>query len=266
VSFTQGVAPEKGQRPDIKVHCRSCHKVRSFTIIADDGTCGLCHAGVPEAEETLPSNRSWWCECRACHAHYAVSEPALLRVAPKCHWCRVGHGSSRAPKAPTIECSACHNAYICAKPAVLGLPPGGHALAAATEAWVCPPCAVDGIGSSLQTLTASVTDLMQQCAVNRAMMLAAMGLRAPPEFNLFGGTTLFRAKEVVSIDPDGARIPATDAEVQGFVYGGKRVLTARDALRQVYTWVTSGSAERGVCTCCFDDVSKDKLFPVCGRR
>ena len=65
------------------MHCRSCGKMRSFTLIAEDGRCGLCHAKVPSAPETAADNASYWCECRACHAHYAVAEPALLKQRAK---------------------------------------------------------------------------------------------------------------------------------------------------------------------------------------
>lgn len=83
VTFKRGIAPEKGLRPDTKVHCHSCGKMRSFTLIAADGRCGLCHAKVPSAPETAADNASYWCECRACHAHYAVAEPALLKQRAK---------------------------------------------------------------------------------------------------------------------------------------------------------------------------------------
>ena len=210
--------------------------------------------------ETAPDNLSYWCECRACHAHYAVAEPAILTAKPKvggegqaplcakalrgtpppphkhthpslqCHFCRLSGRSSTKPKkasqpdTPTLACTLCRNEYICADPGALGLPRGGRALALARAEWICPPCAVGGVESSLCTLTATVDRLVRVCSDNRALVLAAVGLDAPAGFDLFSGdgggkTTLFKAREVLQPAPGGARVPATDA-AGGLVFEG----------------------------------------------
>lgn len=116
----------KSIRPDFKVACPSCSHARSFTLMAADGRCGLCHAdgeakakatpepadtaaGLAEAagagaavgaasgaarseQPTATLGLSHWCECRACAAQYTVSCPQLMLkgLAPKCHFCRAG--------------------------------------------------------------------------------------------------------------------------------------------------------------------------------
>ena len=131
---------------------------------------------------------------------------------------------------------------------------------------------------------------MRVCAANRALVLGAVGLDAPGNFDIFASTTLFRAKDVVRADAAGARVPASEAEA-GLLFGGeirgphplrasqrhaptaacrlgagKPVLTSLGALEQVQRWALSGGAEGGTCTLCFDDLPKSRLMPVCGRR
>lgn len=109
----------KSVRPDYKVACPTCVHQRSFTLMAADGRCGLCHAdgeakakATPEPADTAAGlaaaataagaagaeqptatlGLSHWCECRACAAQYTVSCPQLMLkgLAPKCHFCRAG--------------------------------------------------------------------------------------------------------------------------------------------------------------------------------
>ena len=53
-----------------------------------------------------------------------------------------------------------------------------------------------------------------------------MGLDAPGNFDLFTGTTLFRAKDVVRVDPAGPHVPVSDAEA-GLVYEGEKVIVLK---------------------------------------
>jgi len=216
------IAPDRcSLRPDFKVTCPSCKHKRSFTLIAADGRCALCHcsggvekaARVPEPADTKPGQPivaapatdgksaatgaadgaagagaapgtgagaapgahaaaaasalsdvefglSHWCECRTCHAHYTVVRPELLKVDPKCHYCRQASGegvaaasakaaaeakiagAKKAKKGesvgavvgdpPCVSCSCCGNKFVAAHLASLlaAAPYGAKALAA----------------------------------------------------------------------------------------------------------------------------------------
>ena len=111
----------KTKRPDFKVECRTCHEKRSFTLITDDHSCGMCLAYPGEHWPCSDEHSSYWCECRGCKVHYAVENIKDLNVDPKCHYCRI------QKPAPSLKCKSCCNKFLCS---TLPLP----------QEWVCPIC------------------------------------------------------------------------------------------------------------------------------
>ncbi len=67
----------------------------------------MCHAGVAftvtDPTSSDPS-KSYWCECSACTAHYAVEYVAGLNEKPKCHFCRFENLNLNAPMVQCVSC------------------------------------------------------------------------------------------------------------------------------------------------------------------
>ncbi|KAK8045201.1 dihydroxyacid dehydratase [Apiospora rasikravindrae] len=121
-----GWHPEKTRVPvGPLVLCKECHFPRSVTIMASEGICGLCLK--PDTDYTRKSKPDvlqlnvskdddisteiTWVECCNvdCRAQYVVYDSEGLNVRAKCHFCRRGKTSERAP---TIECSKCLSRII----------------------------------------------------------------------------------------------------------------------------------------------------------
>ncbi|KAK8069628.1 hypothetical protein PG994_006244 [Apiospora phragmitis] len=121
-----GWHPDKSRAPvGPLVLCKECHFPRSVTIMAPGGICGLClspdadYTRRPKPEVLLlsvsqedgPSTASTWVVCCniGCLAQYVVYDSEGLRVRAKCHFCRRGKKSERAP---TVECNKCLSRII----------------------------------------------------------------------------------------------------------------------------------------------------------
>ncbi len=236
------------KRPDYKINCKGCGHDRSFTLMAADGRCGMCHFDIGSTnKEPCDGAESYWYECRSCCAHYAVIDLAAMKVSPKCHFCREG------TVVPTVSCVACCNKYV---------DPSGFCTATRAT-WVCPPCATNGATESIETTTVPLYQLVADNAVNQNLLFSSMGLNVPVSYSLhslFSGKSVFAVKDVVksvaSVIPDDARL----------VYDKKPVLNTMDVLKQTRSWVESGKAERGECALCFGDQAKHAVHNVCGRK
>ncbi|KAK8084912.1 hypothetical protein PG997_006183 [Apiospora hydei] len=121
-----GWHPDKTRAPvGPLVPCNECHFPRSVTIMAPGGICGFClipdtHYTRKPKSEALQLNVSkdddnstsiTWVECCNvdCRAQYVVYDSEGLNVRAKCHFCRRGKTSERAP---TVECSKCLSRII----------------------------------------------------------------------------------------------------------------------------------------------------------
>jgi len=103
----------KNVYPDYKFVCKSCNHYRSFTLMCEDGNCGLCvqrlasedYEVVGAQVESL-QNASRLAHCRKCLAIYEVVKVDDLKVTPKCHFCRNNLSTK------TITCMNCKNIFI----------------------------------------------------------------------------------------------------------------------------------------------------------
>lgn len=99
----------KGQfLEDFKIPCNSCNHYRSFTLIAEDGICGICKV-YDDADTTSEPHpdKSFICTCHTCDTMYAVVRMDMLKVQPRCHYCRYNK------IAPNIVCISCRHQFVC---------------------------------------------------------------------------------------------------------------------------------------------------------
>ena len=90
--------------------CECCKKTRPVSLrIINTMNCVWCINNIEEEENKVIRDST--CKelnvtCKRCNCIYAVMRPDLLKVIPKCHYCR------NNTVAPTISCSLCKNQYI----------------------------------------------------------------------------------------------------------------------------------------------------------
>ena len=90
--------------------CECCKKTRPVSLrIINTMNCAWCINNIEEEENK--EIRDSTCKelnvtCKTCNSIYAVMRPILLKVIPKCHYCR------NNTVAPIISCSLCKNKYI----------------------------------------------------------------------------------------------------------------------------------------------------------
>lgn len=220
-------------RADQKIVCPGCHKMRSPTLITENGQCGLCFYG-SSADEPRGDDESIWYECRSCRAHYAVIRWKQMNVLPKCHYCREGK------HVPTVSCTLCHNKFVIPQKK--------------TDTFVCAQCQTDP-KQSIEDAEVSLANLF---AENRQIILQHLGLVLPGDMDPFVGHSLFKSKDKIQ---SCHRIPGAQ-----LYYHGKPVLNSEEVFKQIYEWVISGKAEQGLCLLCFEDKSKHALISACGHR
>lgn len=200
----------KSLRPDFKVKCPTCAHERSFTLMASDGRCGLCHAdgeakakATPEPADTAAGlggaaasagaaaagagaeqptatlGMSHWCECRACSAQYTVSCPQLMLkgLAPKCHFCRTGgikaSGAGKGGKGAKAAAAAAAK-----KKAAAGAAAGEAAEEEEVGAGICAPTPCVSCSScGNRFIAAHVASLLQ--ASRRSAGAAAAATKTP---------------------------------------------------------------------------------------
>ena len=233
-----GYSSRNTVRPDRKAACAGCGERRSFTLMGPAGLCGLCVFGASDPER-LDADRSRWCECRACLAHYAVVVPP--HVAPKCHYCRLGLDDDGVAVKRTASCALCANRFLCQAASEHGDP------------FVCPPCEERGAAVT-ETISTTVQAYVTQ---NGAEFVAGLTIPDPAAF--FAAKSLYAAVDLAALaEARDAAAPQT--------LGGKRVLNAAEVRDAVQAWVGSGDAERGLCAMCFEELPKARLLAACGRR
>lgn len=233
--------------PDYKYPCSSCHHERSFTLMTESGKCGLCECGVGETNETAPAGKSYWYECRQCFAHYAVVEPDMLNVEPKCHYCRT-YGETAKP--PVVACFSCKNRFID--------PSKQKDSLKSRIPWICPGC--KDAGKPLTETSQTTLAKLFAHPENKVAISKWIGLAIPRDYDVFNNKTLFQIKDVVK--------PATRPEDPSYelIHKGKPVLNCYDVLNQIQTWVECGYSERDDCMLCFETLSKTALHNTCGRK
>lgn len=105
---TRGVLTKPTALPDVKRPCSTCKQPRSFTLLTNTGQCGKCvsaapgTAGAVVVKEPL-RDKSYFCDCSACGARYAVVNVEGLRVRPKCHYCREASAKGAAKEAAKAD-------------------------------------------------------------------------------------------------------------------------------------------------------------------
>jgi hypothetical protein len=235
-----GFTSNKTTRPDEKTPCSTCKQSRSATLMAEDGTCVICADVEEEYSEdymidTLGTDKSVWCECRSCQVHYAVINPSLLNVTPKCHFCRAGK------EALSVECTSCHNRFL----------RQSQAQCCNTADYICPPCAASD-APRLDSATVSVHDYLQENGTNW------LGLCIPDLTSFFRAGSLFKGRHYAT---EVSVVPCDHP-----TYRGKYVHNHAEILAQIENWIQLGQSEIGTCMLCFEDLSKQKLLKMCGKR
>ena len=229
ISLEVGYSSEKTVRPDFKRSCRSCKEQRSFTLLDATGECGLCLSDLTARDHG--QSKSAWCQCSSCVAHYVVARPELLNVRAKCHYCREEH-----ERPPTVSCASCMNHFVCASPE--------------SESWICPPCADSGKAVT-EIITASLKDILRE---NGAQLV---GLDVQSVNDFFAMRSLYQVRHTKIVAPQKDITIVCDKRI---------VLNQTDAFEQIEKWIAQGSAEQGTCMLCYEDMRKDNLMLVCGRR
>ena len=220
----------KTKRHDSKITCKTCEQKRSFTLITNDGSCGLCKAGCGLEWPCVDESMSYWCECRKCKVHYAVEDVKGLSVEPKCHWCR----SQTSKTTPSIQCSSCFNKFACEATYLKGNK---------NEAWECPICINEQGCPSPQQIDVKLWDYLHDVKSVR---------------DIFGIHSLWSIYELKVYERFNITYPET--------HGGKPILNTQAIIDDLNIWIALAKAEKGTCMLCFSEMSKSKLHNVCGRR
>ncbi|RHY31393.1 hypothetical protein DYB32_003566 [Aphanomyces invadans] len=267
VDVTVGATPVKAQlRLDIKAKCLSCNTHVSVSLMTTKDLCAICvEYGLADAraiqrKHITPVNKSHMVECTVCHCLYAVVQPELLNIAPKCFYCR--QWVKPRPIAPVVECVRCLNKYL--DPAhLIEAPPGD-------VGWTCTPCIA--------------------VAPQAATMVKTVPFKTIMESNLelsreFGWTKPKRAQEFVDLAFNqhtnyfklytqhhallfGVKPAQTQRHSQDKVIvvlvDGKPIHDAESLCKALVFNVLEGSL-RDVCNLCFEEFSLPQLDSACGR-
>ncbi len=235
VSIPRGAV--KACRPDNKVICQGCTQARSFTLMTNSNLCALCVSGTPDVPEPV-EDKSYFCECGTCLAHYAVVRPELLNVRPKCHHCREQESITRSERVatPSVTCSSCQNKYL-------------WQTADKSDDFICPPCEVEG--AHCETFSVTCSALLQENATGN---MSTDDLR-----HIFGGSGIFKMKDNVTVD-------VTSLPQSLLTYKRKPIVNPVDVKQSLTTLIKGGNIETATCDLCFSDVLPKHLRMVCGRK
>ena len=226
-----GYASNKTTRPDDKEACMICGTRRSPTMLNESGMCAMCVIGKTQ-EEPVSDDKSVWCECTHCKVHYVVIRPELLKVKPKCHFCREGE------PAPKVQCSTCLNFFLDQRNKYHG------------GSYVCPPCKQHG-----EALVSHTEVTVRDYAKGNG--LEFVGLSVSDLNTLWSGRSLYHVKDVCTKTPC----------VLGIHKVNKKAVHNVKELQDVLTgWMDRGEAELGTCCLCFEDLPKHQLVRFCGRK
>lgn len=173
----------KTKRPDNKIPCRRCKKLRSFTLFDKNGICGMCHAGVAFTftdPTDSDASKSYWCECSVCTAHYAVEYVTGLNVKPKCHFCRFENRN-----APVVHCVSCRNKFVNCLPDI-----------GKGDDWTCPICVVEKPAAHIVSVS------IKDCVGGFDDIFAAKSLWATKDIEVGDVTfpSLWRNKPILNVE------------------------------------------------------------------
>ncbi|EAQ85390.1 hypothetical protein CHGG_09404 [Chaetomium globosum CBS 148.51] len=281
-----GWSPNKSKAPlGPVVVCNVCEFPRSVTVMGAEGTCGVCLGArklgnqepreVQEARVTGGVSKSdnsnttvTWSECSMtdCRAQYVVYNPKLLKVRPKCHYCRqINTTSETDPNykalttAPCVTCTKCRNRVIW---------PVAHRPSSFDEVtYQCPACTAGTI-ATIVTVETTASALASENGT--AWLLRNDDATIPEPFNnrsLYhtithisdpaNRTTLFPSK--VSILP-------TPTSPLTLTHHHKPLHNTPALLTTLSSWISRRRTQSGTCTLCFSTLPKRALHPACGGR
>ncbi|ETV83523.1 hypothetical protein H257_04237 [Aphanomyces astaci] len=269
-----GEIPNKAKlRPDVKAKCRSCNYDTSVSLMVTHDTCAICvEYGAAEArsierKHVTPPTQSYVVECSACQCLYAVVQPHLLNIAPKCFYCRLW--VKPRPVAPTVECVQCLNQYL--DPAQL-LQRTSISTTEGREGWwtcvaVAPRAATIATEVPFQTLVTTniaVARVFGWTKTKRSHDFVDVVFNLP-HANYFKMYTqhhslLFGTK----VGPQAHERQAMQHLPLELRVGGKRV-HAVDVLCDKMVADTLEGSLTDVCNLCFEEYSLPQLETACGR-
>ncbi|KAF1845615.1 uncharacterized protein K460DRAFT_286397 [Cucurbitaria berberidis CBS 394.84] len=267
-----GWTPEKTQMPvGPVVVCRGCGFPRSITIMTEKsgGRCGLCvidnwtdtehKKRSIEAHVTKDDNEAssaTWLECsvRTCRAQYVCYNPGELNVRPKCHHCRLQSGmpdhKRNTDPAPTLECKKCLSKTIW---------PNEWSAMAPTP-FNCTAC-ING----RKTIVTVNTNAEQICKENGQLWLLRNDngvIKEPFKRSLFNTVSTLGLD---SIFTNVEVFPALHPEPT-LTLRGKQIRNQHALKTELLSWIERRTAERSLCSLCFDIFPKRRLLPACRRR
>ena len=103
VLVTTAVTPNKDILPFPISKCNKCNKNRVDSLQLPEA-CAFCVIEDQNAPES--TDKSMVVTCRTCYAVYGVVRKELMKVEPKCYYCKNGK------PAPTVQCTVCMNPYL----------------------------------------------------------------------------------------------------------------------------------------------------------
>nr|URM61849.1 ariadne-like ring finger protein [Mimivirus sp.] len=236
------ITPFKKVCHDYKIKCDHCQHNRSFTLTTLDSEgkykCGMCYCE-PEymAPESQDDNHSIYLECKSCLSHYAVVNPHLMNVTPKCYGCRNGLVQ------PITKCTKCTNKYVD--------PTGIYG-----ETFVCPDCHVDPKLSVIEN-NIVFKDIYN---LNKPTIYSQVGFEMPADINIFGGHSIFALKDRIN------KIESSTESNPMLQFNKKVILNSVNVLEQMIKWINSGTSEKAYCMICFNESTRSNLRKVCGHK
>jgi hypothetical protein len=165
----------------------------------------------------------------------------LSKIRPRCYYCR-----NNTP-CPSLECTRCANRVIV---------PGPYRSPQDRRQYICPAC--DNTQSTITTIIPHETTTRALTDENGVTWLG-FSIR----HDIFEGKSAFKLMQAHGAVIFGEQ--PTSNRPPDLTLDGKKVHDPAQALSQVERRVGLGEVELGSCTLCFEEMSKTKLLPACGR-
>ena len=235
---------------DHKKQCKGCNQNRSISLMINNDTCALCYHSV-EALENDPE-KSHLVECRTCNCIYAVVRIDLLRVAPKCYYCR-----EHKQVKPTRQCSNCKMNFIIS-----------DAAADNSCCGVCSNNIKEGIHSQeitlLQLLHNSDSNYIVEKVLGLSSILTGQLIESRNLFKLWKAGSQFRIPFMN--DCFSAKCPSDINNSEWFVDSKKNIpiLNKQEMATDIVKTITTGSLTT-CCNLCFEEYSFHHLQSPCGH-
>ncbi|KAJ7191389.1 hypothetical protein GGX14DRAFT_701594 [Mycena pura] len=244
--------PQKTRGPgDVKVQCTKCLMRRSITIMSHKyHMCGICVSHdlslikIAEQFPEVDEEQSCWVECSStkCRAQYVVENPDMLKIRPRCHYCR-----NKLP-CPWIECSVCKNRIIVSPM---------FRRTVDTRKYSCPACVNPNWGR--ECIVSEETTVR---ALNKANGVVWLGFNNAVASCIFDGKSAFKLMQAFGEDVFG-RAPSEHAP--RLLLDGKTVCDTGSTLGEIEARVGRGEVALATCALCFDEMPRSKLLAACGR-